>query len=257
MKKKNRIGKSTTIACAAALIISLGNTGVMAGEQDQTDDCNPVKYSEMWEYPYYEGVIADTVANYSDGAAGGPYIAMYDIDQDGTKELIVAYGTCMADWINDVYTLDAGNLVTMVGSLDGYLLFYSAPDGNGICTLYGKQGYQDIERVTKEGNTLSQTTIESRELGPDEDYTSFDKPIELISPSSPAYDVQINASDGGVNMRKGAGVEYDKVREDMVPTGEIVTVIREATASDGTLWGYIYYDHCYGWITLTPVIRVQ
>lgn len=52
-------------------------------------------------------------------------------------------------------------------------------------------------------------------------------------------------------------VKYDKVREDMVPTGAVVTIIRESTAENGVLWGYTYYDHCYGWITLTPVIRVE
>ena len=257
MKWKKKIQKSMAILCAGVLSVPLGSAGAMAECQEQTEECNPVKYSEMWEYPYYEGVLADTAANYSDGPEGGPSIALYDIDQDGTRELIVAYGTCMADWTNDVYTLEEGNLVTMIGGLAGYLLFYSAPDGNGIYTLYGKQGYQDIERVTKEGNTLSETTIESRELGQDEDYASFDNPIELTSLSCPAYDVQINASDGGVNLREGPGVKYDKVREDMVPTGAVVTIIRESTAENGVLWGYTYYDHCYGWITLTPVIRVE
>ena len=59
------------ILCAGVLSVSLGNAGAMAECQDQTEECNPVKYSEMWEYPYYEGVIADTAANYSDGPAGG------------------------------------------------------------------------------------------------------------------------------------------------------------------------------------------
>ena len=41
-------------------------------------------------------------------------------------------------------------------------------------------------------------------------------------------------------------MKYDKVREDMVPTGAVVTIIRESTAENGVLWGYTYYDHCYG-----------
>lgn len=36
------------------------------------------------------------------------------------------------------------------------------------------------------------------------------------------YDVEVTAPDGGVNMRCGAGVEYDKVLPDMIPNGTVL-----------------------------------
>ena len=33
-------------------------------------------------------------------------VALYDIDQDGIRELLISHGTCLADWVNDIYTLE-------------------------------------------------------------------------------------------------------------------------------------------------------
>ena len=46
MKWKTKIQKSMVILCAGAWSVSLGNAGAMAECQDQTEECNPVKYSE-------------------------------------------------------------------------------------------------------------------------------------------------------------------------------------------------------------------
>ena len=191
-------------------------------------------------------------------------MALYDIDQDGTKELILSHGTCLADWVNDIYTLKDGKYVSQIGTIGSQGMFYTAPDGNGIYFLYGFQGYQEINRITKSGENITEILIESRELGANENYTEFDNKIELLTPDSiptgnatSTYNVQVTAPDGGVNMRCGSGAEYDKVLPDMIPNGTMLTVTQEAVASNGNSWGYTNYNGTYGWIALTQVTKYE
>ena len=103
--------------------------------------------------------------------------------------------------------------------------------------MNGYQGYQEITRITKSGKDIVQTLIESRELNANENYTEFADKIALLAPGDipthgNSYDVEVTAPDGGVNMRCGAGVEYDKVLPDMIPNGTVLTVTQEAVASN-------------------------
>lgn len=59
---------------------------VYANEGDKTAD-----YTSMEEYAYFESVIGDSGA--ANGGNGG--YALYDLDQDGIRELIVSSGNVM------------------------------------------------------------------------------------------------------------------------------------------------------------------
>lgn len=114
----------------------------------------------------------------------------------------------------------------------------------------------------KERKDIVQTLIESRELNANENYTEFADKIALLAPGDipthgNSYDVEVTAPDGGVNMRCGAGVEYDKVLPDMIPNGTVLTVTQEAVASNGNSWGYTNYNGTYGWIALTQVTKYE
>lgn len=257
-KKKNLIKMSviTGLLLTGSSVLG-GSINVMAA--------NPANYKDMTEYSSYESIInyesikAENSSPYTDVS-----VALYDIDQDGTKELILSHGTCLTDWVNDIYTLKDGKYVSQIGTIGSQGMFYTAPDGNGIYFLYGFQGYQEINRITKSRENITETLIESRELGANENYTEFDNKIELLTPDSiptgnatSTYNVQVTAPDGGVNMRCGAGVEYDKVLPDMIPNGTVLTVTQEAVASNGNSWGYTNYNGTYGWIALTQVTKYE
>jgi len=64
------------------------------------------------------------------------------------------------------------------------------------------------------------------------------------------YDVQVTAPDGGVNLRWGAGAEYDKVRENMISNGVQLHIEKETRAENGKLWGYTHIGEDYGWVFL-------
>ena len=253
MRKKKNLIKTSVLISTLILSSSVfgGGIDVMAS--------NPTNYKDMPEYAAYENVIANAEATSGDFDIS---VALYDFDQDGIRELIISHGTCLADWVNDIYTLEDGKYVSMVGTVGDQGVFYTAPDGNGVYFLYGMQGYQRISRITKNGKEITETLIESRELGENENYTEFDNSIALLSPadiptSGTSYDVEVTAPDGGVNMRCGAGVEYDKVLPNMIPNGTVLTVTQEAVASNGNSWGYTNYNGTYGWIALTQVTKYQ
>ena len=84
-KKKNLIKMSviTGLLLTGSSVLG-GSINVMAA--------NPANYKDMTEYSSYEGIInyesikAENSSPYTDVS-----VALYDIDQDGTKELILSH----------------------------------------------------------------------------------------------------------------------------------------------------------------------
>ena len=64
------------------------------------------------------------------------------------------------------------------------------------------------------------------------------------------YDVTVSAPDGGVNLRYGAGVKYDKILEGMIPNGTVLHISETAKADNGKEWGYTTYNGLKGWVFL-------
>lgn len=67
------------------------------------------------------------------------------------------------------------------------------------------------------------------------------------------YDVEVSAPDGGVNIRSGAGTEYDTLIAGMIPNGTVLNISQETSAANGNLWGYTTYEGVDGWIALSQV----
>ena len=64
------------------------------------------------------------------------------------------------------------------------------------------------------------------------------------------YYVVVDAPDGGVNLRYGAGTEYSKVLDGMIPNGTVLHIDAEARANNGKYWGATEYDGWSGFIFL-------
>ena len=166
MKKNRNLVK---ISIVASLLIT---TSSILGQNVEVMASNPTNYKDMTEYAAYENVIADA------GAISGDFsisVALYDIDQDGIRELLISHGTCLADWVNDIYTLEDGKYVSYIGNVgrQGTNFIQHPWNGNGMYFLYGYQGYQEITRITKSGKDIVQTLLESRELNANENYTEL------------------------------------------------------------------------------------
>ena len=80
--------------------------------------------------------------------------------------------------------------------------------------------------------------------------------VSSYADSTPNYYVEINSVDGGVNLRSGAGVEYGKLINHLIPNGTILQISQEGVASNGNYWGYTTYEGVTGWVTLREIIPV-
>ena len=74
---------------------------------------------------------------------------VYDIDKDGTPELVVKYGTCEADYLGAIYTYRDGQ-ASQIGEEFGlaHSSFYSDPGENGIIQMGGHMGYAYAVRIS-------------------------------------------------------------------------------------------------------------
>lgn len=149
---------------------------VYAAEGDKTTD-----YTSMEEYAYFESVIGDTAAAYS---GSGSY-ALYDIDQDGTRELILSFGESNANWMNYIYTLENGTPFS-IGNFYNPVMLYVAEDNNGIYSVYGHMGSQIVNRITKQDKQILIETIMEGDVG-EADYYSNGSPIMLAD--FPGYEM--------------------------------------------------------------------
>lgn len=127
-----------------------------------------VDYNAAFQY-----VLEDTYKNYGEFCQ----YALYDINNDGIKELIVSEGTCNADWTNDVYCVNENGLALWIGSFARPVVLYEAPDGNGIYAVWGNQGLEEVTRITKNGSELEEELILSDSISYDEDYITYPNEI--------------------------------------------------------------------------------
>ena len=82
---------------------------------------------------------------------------------------------------------------------------------------------------------------------------SFDSGASSGSLKRASYDVTVSASDGGCNLRYGAGVEHEKLMDNMIPNGTGLHIYWEQQASNGNTWGFTSYNNMNGWIALSEV----
>jgi len=116
------------------------NTNVTASNDILSDE--NVKNIEEFDINYsdiYGMILMDTEAMYDEFC----YYSIYDMNNDGTKELILSYGTCNADYTNTVYTpvyYDDGEdcywSAEEIGTFGTMMSIYASPNGNGINGVY-------------------------------------------------------------------------------------------------------------------------
>ncbi len=133
----------TTIVCAClilALVISLSPVRAAAEEP-------------AWVAAYKEVLTQRAAQAFreAEGLGVNPEIGflVYDIDKDGTPELLIKYGTCEADFRGPIYTFRNGQAFQVGEDLFlGHASFYSDPNENGIILMHGHMGYAWAERFS-------------------------------------------------------------------------------------------------------------
>ena len=113
---------------------------------------------------------------------------IYDMDHDGTSELIYSKGTCEADHYMYYYTYSKGKVINLGKTGGSWSGIYRNKESDGVYWYFAIQGYEFLYRVNKKGNSISVDTIyeyrESEKYTPPEnelkqyrydDYSGIDK----------------------------------------------------------------------------------
>ena len=85
--------------------------------------------------------------------------AVYDIDEDGTPELIVKTGTCEADYMGQIYTCRDGETWPVAQFGMGHSSLYTDPGENGLIVMYGHMGYAWADRLSLAGEGIIIETL--------------------------------------------------------------------------------------------------
>ena len=131
----------------------------------------------------YEDVVQktwDEIYERNDGTVSIAY-ALYDIDNDQIPELLFKHGTCEADFVLDIYTVDLDAKLRLVDALSGgHTSFAYDEKTKELVLVWGHMGAMSLDWYTMTDDfKLKQTNTYSHELGNDEDYYNimFDRDV--------------------------------------------------------------------------------
>lgn len=115
--------------------------------------------SQMDYASIYGDILADSAA-----CSQFCYYSLYDLNNDGRKEMLVCTGECEADALTTVYTVDEIGAVSSVGSFYGNLEYYVAEDGNGLYGVYGHMGVETVYSISMSGDNLTCSELWTKEV---------------------------------------------------------------------------------------------
>ena len=124
----------------------------------------------------YRELYAAFIVELENEFPGNCTYSLYDINQDGRKDLLLSYGTCNADYENIIYTIDEDGAVSSTSPFYGLYTFYVAEDGNGLYEVRGNMGSEEVNRLTLQGNQAVEEPLWSKDIG-DGAYYSNDNPL--------------------------------------------------------------------------------
>ena len=111
-----------------------------------------------WQEAYrgvLDRIIAERDPRFSREVTQENSYLLYDVEKDGTPELIVKMGTCEADYTGVLYTFRDGAAEKVDEFGLGHSSLYSDPNENGIIVYYGHMAYAYGMRLALENGVLN------------------------------------------------------------------------------------------------------
>lgn len=186
------------MVCSAVTAVT--GQSVLGAEQVQKTAAEGIEenidYTAMAEFACYAEILNEKgkAHNFNGG------FALYDLDKDGVRELIISTGESDADWVNYVYAIE-GQEAHSIGNFYAPVNMYEAEDGNGIYSVYGNMGYQIVSRITKKNGQIDVETVMENEIAEGEEYYKNDKEIPLT-----AFDAGSIPQESGETDSGGEGI---------------------------------------------------
>ena len=109
-----------------------------------------------------------------------PTYTVYDVDKDGTPELMIKIGSCEADHAYKIYTVKSENAV-LLGDIPGsHTALYGKDGENGMLSQNAYQGSELIKKISIIDGKISEETVSSRAIGNNGSYTELDNHLEEV-----------------------------------------------------------------------------
>lgn len=141
----------------------LVSTAVSESEESETESV-PVQYTAPF-VRIYQSLLCTTYNEISDVSMYKYYV--YDINGDGTPELLIGHGTCRADYTIDVYTIK-NQYASYIGNVFGDELLAIE---DGICGYYAQMGGEVVNVYSMNGDSITEDNFYEHDAG--ETYTEF------------------------------------------------------------------------------------
>ena len=141
----------------------LVSTAVSESEESETESV-PVQYTAPF-VRIYQSLLRTTYNEISDVSMYKYYV--YDINGDGTPELLIGHGTCRADYTIDVYTIK-NQYASYIGNIFGDELLAIE---DGICGYYAQMGGEVVNVYSMNGDSITEDNFYEHDAG--ETYTEF------------------------------------------------------------------------------------
>lgn len=141
----------------------LVSTAVSESEESETESV-PVQYTAPF-VRIYQSLLRTTYNEISDVSMYKYYV--YDINGDGTPELLIGHGTCRADYTIDVYTIK-NQYASYIGNVFGDELLAIE---DGICGYYAQMGGEVVNVYSMNGDSITEDNFYEYDAG--ETYTEF------------------------------------------------------------------------------------
>lgn len=147
-------------------------------EENKAEEENPAVLTAQDYQNAYQPFLQEAYADYGEYM----YYALVDIDKNGVQELLVQNGTCEADYVYQVYTIQNGGSVFLGDIPGGHTMFYLDENGGTepyIIQLQGHMSVQTISYISIENGQVSRTELYTEEIPADEGYYSNPYPVMM------------------------------------------------------------------------------
>lgn len=185
-----------------------------------------------------ESIFIYTIANRKLAYLGGPF-CFYD---EQSMELDMIYSINGSEDIVDTFVKIDGDHTNTVMRLDEY--FEGNTDSNRI-GVFSDDSQLTPDMVISRTEALAERPpyLEANWLEMKENniYTALENRVVQI---------EVSTTDGGANLRKGPGTEYEKVFS-MVADGTVFDVIGTRKSTTGKDWAFVNYQGQYCWVALS------
>ena len=181
---------------------------------------------------------------------------LYDWDGDGTPELYIQFGTCEADYYLEAYTVQNGDVRSLMRTGFGHACLYSSPEPGMLLIYNGHLGYGELRRVWMENGEAQWETLFMEDINGTSrrEYTS----VKDIVPGAEYLGMSRLYLDFPVPMPMTLPIYAYGRETETVPEGEAAeaeTAIREVLAGERPYYGVsgcAWCDGDTGWTILDP-----